>query len=114
MNIARKSNIYRQNLGILSYSWLTKISGINYDIKKARCKLLGVGKLSDSQSTLERAFAQEWLILYPDIDLYSEYRFDKKRRYRWDFCHPESMVAIEIQGGVWMQKSGHSGGTGAI
>lgn len=70
--------------------------------------------LSDSQSTLEWTFAQEWLLRYPHIDLYSEYRFDKKRRYRWDFCHLDSMVAIEIQGGVWMKKSGHSGGTGTI
>ena len=65
-------------------------------------------------SHLEQQFADLWLSLYPTIDLHSEYRFSPPRRYRWDFCHPESKVAIEIQGGVWMGKSGHSGGTGVL
>ncbi|AFY95480.1 hypothetical protein Cha6605_4561 [Chamaesiphon minutus PCC 6605] len=65
-------------------------------------------------SHLEQQFADLWLSLYPDIDLHSEYRFIPPRRYRWDFCHLKSKVAIEIQGGVWMQRSGHSGGTGLV
>ncbi len=65
-------------------------------------------------SHLEQQFADLWLNLYPHIDLHSEYRFSPPRRYRWDFCHLESKVAIEIQGGVWMGKSGHSGGTGLV
>jgi hypothetical protein len=65
-------------------------------------------------SHLERQFADLWLSTYPAIDLHSEYRFSPPRRYRWDFCHLESKVAIEIQGGVWMAKSGHSGGTGLV
>lgn len=65
-------------------------------------------------SHLEQQFAELWLSLYPTIDLHSEYRFSPPRRYRWDFCHLESKVAIEIQGGVWMGKSGHSGGTGVL
>ena len=65
-------------------------------------------------SHLEQQFADLWLSLYPTLDLRSEYRFSPPRRYRWDFCHLESKVAIEIQGGVWMRKSGHSGGTGIL
>lgn len=65
-------------------------------------------------SYLEQQFADLWLTLYPTIDLHSEYRFSPPRRYRWDFCHLESKVAIEIQGGVWMRRSGHSGGTGVL
>jgi very-short-patch-repair endonuclease len=65
-------------------------------------------------SHLEQQFADLWLSTYPDIDLHSEYRFSPPRRYRWDFCHLESRVAIEIQGGVWMRRSGHSGGTGLV
>ncbi len=65
-------------------------------------------------SHLEQKFADLWLSLYPAIDLHSEYRFSPPRRYRWDFCHPSSKVAIEIQGGVWMGKSGHSGGSGLL
>jgi hypothetical protein len=67
-----------------------------------------------TSSHLEQQFADLWLNLYPDIDLHSEYRFSPPRRYRWDFCHLESKIAIEIQGGVWMGKSGHSGGTGLV
>jgi hypothetical protein len=65
-------------------------------------------------SHLEQQFADLWLSLYPTIDLHSEYRFSPPRRYRWDFCHLESKVAIEINGGVWMGRSGHSGGTGLV
>ena len=68
-----------------------------------------INRVDSMTSNLERQFADLWLALYPTIDLYSEYRFSPPRRYRWDFCHPESKVAIEIQGGVWMRKSGHSG-----
>ena len=65
-------------------------------------------------SHLEQQFADLWVSIYPDIDLHSEYRFSPPRRYRWDFAHPASKVAIDIQGGVWMAKSGHSGGTGLV
>ncbi len=65
-------------------------------------------------SHLEQRFADLWVDRYPSIDLHSEYRFIPPRRYRWDFCHLESRVAIEIQGGVWMTRSGHSGGTGLV
>lgn len=65
-------------------------------------------------SHLEQRFAALWLSLYPTIDLHSEYRFSPPRRYRWDFCHLSSKVAIEIQGGVWMGRSGHSGGSGLL
>lgn len=65
-------------------------------------------------SHLEIQFAQLWVEMHPEIDLHSEYRFSPPRRYRWDFCHPESKIAIEIQGGVWMRRGGHSGGTGVI
>jgi hypothetical protein len=63
---------------------------------------------------LESQFADLWVTLYPAIDLQSEYQFHPHRRYRWDFAHPTSKVAIDIQGGVWMAKSGHSGGTGLV
>jgi hypothetical protein len=46
-------------------------------------------------SYLEQQFADLWLSLYPATDLHSEYRFSPPRRYRWDFCHLESKVAID-------------------
>jgi hypothetical protein len=30
-----------------------------------------------------------------------EYRFDLDRKWRFDFAHPASMTAIELEGGVW-------------
>jgi hypothetical protein len=65
-------------------------------------------------SLLENQFASLWVYLHPTIDLHSEYRFASPRRYRWDFCHPGSKIAIEIQGGIWMKRSGHTGGTGLL
>ena len=62
-------------------------------------------------SHLEHQFTQLWLYYFPEIDLYSEYKFSKKRKFRADFAHPQAKVIIEIQGGIW-QKSGHSSGKG--
>jgi hypothetical protein len=66
------------------------------------------------ESKLELKFSNEWLVRYPDIDLHSEYQFCPPRRFRWDFCHLETRIGIEIQGGIWMQRSGHSGGDGLL
>ena len=30
-----------------------------------------------------------------------EYRFDKKRKWRFDFAYPERKIAIEVEGGVF-------------
>ncbi|NEZ61510.1 hypothetical protein D0962_01755 [Leptolyngbyaceae cyanobacterium CCMR0082] len=49
-------------------------------------------------SELELAFGQLWVELYPRLDLYVEQKLIPKRRFRFDFCHYPSRVAIEIQG----------------
>lgn len=37
-----------------------------------------------------------------------EFCFHPKRKWRWDFCWPERMVAVEYQGGIYGQKkTGH-------
>jgi hypothetical protein len=41
-----------------------------------------------------------------------EYRFAAPRRWRWDFCWPDKLVAVEVQGGVWV-RGRHSRGKGA-
>lgn len=64
-------------------------------------------------SELELTFANLWLIYHPEIDLHSEYRFAAPRRFRFDFAHPESKIAIELQGGVWHQGR-HSRGSGLL
>lgn len=46
-------------------------------------------------------------------DLVREYQFDDTRKWRFDFCHPETRIAIEIDGGVWTQGR-HTRGYGYI
>jgi hypothetical protein len=38
--------------------------------------------------------------------------FHPTRRWKFDWAHPESRVAIEVHGGTWMHKSRHVSGTG--
>jgi very-short-patch-repair endonuclease len=49
--------------------------------------------------------------MYPEIDFATQYKAIPNRRYRFDFAHLDSKVAIEIQGGIWV-KSGHTTGKG--
>ena len=43
----------------------------------------------------------------------TEYRFLKKRRFRFDFAWPDRMIAVEVEGGVWMKGGGgHTTGKG--
>lgn len=47
------------------------------------------------------------------LTLVTEHRFHPKRLWRFDFCLPDYMIAIEIEGGVWTQGR-HTRGAGAI
>ena len=48
----------------------------------------------------ERTFATLWRQL-DGPDLVSEYKFHDTRDWRFDFAHPVTLVAVEIEGGVW-------------
>ncbi len=37
------------------------------------------------------------------IDLVREYRFHPPRRWRFDFADPKHKIAVEIEGGTWIQ-----------
>ena len=65
-----------------------------------------------SVSALEERFLRHWERRC-SIPLVREYRGIPNRKFRFDFCHPSSRVAIEIQGGLWMGGR-HSGGAGQI
>lgn len=51
-------------------------------------------------SPLEAKFALLWRALRgPPLE--REHRFAPPRRWRFDFAHPASRVAVEVEGGVW-------------
>jgi very-short-patch-repair endonuclease len=52
-------------------------------------------------SQLEAKFALMWRALYPDVELVREHKFCESRRWKFDFAHVESKVAVEIEGGIW-------------
>jgi very-short-patch-repair endonuclease len=65
-------------------------------------------------SELESTFAGLWVAYYPDIDLHSEYRFASPRRFRFDFAHLPSKIAIELQGGIFSVNTRHINGAALL
>lgn len=53
-----------------------------------------------AQSNLEASFDYYWRVLN-GLPVETEYRFDKTRRWRFDRCHPRTLVAVELDGGTW-------------
>ncbi len=59
------------------------------------------------QSELERVFEHYLRALGGDLPRHErEYRFHSKRRWRFDWAWPESMLAVEIDGGQWVRGGG--------
>lgn len=46
------------------------------------------------------------------LELTDEYVFSTERNFRFDFVHLPSKTAIEVQGGVWLPRGGHTSGKG--
>lgn len=63
-------------------------------------------------SDLEERFATMWRTM-GGPKLKREYKFDEDRRWRFDFAHPASKTAIEIEGGVW-SNGRHTRGSGFV
>jgi len=60
----------------------------------------------------EKLFMDQCLDHLTDLPK-TEYRFLKKRRFRFDFAWPDRMIAMEVEGGVWMKGGGgHTTGKG--
>jgi very-short-patch-repair endonuclease len=69
--------------------------------------------LRPDASTLERKFAHIWnAIGGPPLEC--EVKWHPKRKWRFDYCHPGSRVAVELEGGIWLPKSRHFHGSGAV
>lgn len=47
------------------------------------------------------------------LDIVKEYRFHPTRRWRFDYAIPSHKIAIEVEGGVWIQGR-HTRGSGFI
>jgi very-short-patch-repair endonuclease len=71
------------------------------DIQKAIKKL--------EREQLKRTFQTLWRQLNGP-ELQEEFEFHPERHWRFDFCR--GMVAIELEGGTWLEKSGHTTGKG--
>ena len=68
-----------------------------------------------SKSDLEATFAFQ-LRAFGVPEPEREYMFAKEamgRRWRWDFCWPSHMLAVELEGGVW-SRGRHTRGAGFI
>lgn len=65
-------------------------------------------------SITEKALSQLICLAQHDAELYLlEFRFHPDRKWRFDFCIPDRMCAIEIDGGTFMSiRTGHSSGAG--
>ena len=64
-------------------------------------------------SRLEAEFALQ-LRAFGVTPSMQEYRPLPTRMYRCDFVWPDQKVAVEIEGGIWMGKGAHSGGTAIL
>lgn len=66
---------------------------------------------SKKVSQLERLF--EFQILTANLPKPErEFRFFPIRKWRFDFAYPSLHLAVEVEGGSWMAKGGHTTGKG--
>jgi hypothetical protein len=67
-----------------------------------------------SDSPLEKKFLRMWKKTYPGLMLIPDKVMPvPNRRFRLDFAHIDSLVGIEIAGGIW-GKGAHSSGKGLM
>ena len=83
-----------------------RIKGYSADVKKENTPTLPKNHSSKALTWLE------WNIAYwcneKMLTLEKEYKFCSDRGWRFDFCIPSLKIAIEFEGGIFMQHSGHN------
>ena len=62
----------------------------------------GVTPLPQAPSVPVASFKQMWYAMHGP-DLLEEYKFHPTRDWRFDFAHIDAKIAIEIEGGIWVQ-----------
>lgn len=66
-----------------------------------------------SRNDLSGKFSSIWRILNgPKLE--EEFRFHPGRKFRVDFCHLSTRTCIEIEGGIFNKRGGHSSITGIL
>ena len=60
------------------------------------------------RSSLEKKFEKLWLKKWNSIDLIVEQILVPGRKFRSDYLHQKTKTTIEIHGGTFMPRSGHS------
>lgn len=85
--------------------------------KKNRSKIIRSCDEKDTRNLKNKEEKHEFITyirLFLNIDVWPEYYFTNERKFRIDFAIPDHKIAIEVDGGVWMKKSGHNTGQGII
>ena len=63
---------------------------------------------------LARDFEEAWAWTWPDgPELLTEHKFHPVRKWAFDYAHPATKVAIELEGGIWTGGR-HTNGAGFI
>lgn len=58
---------------------------------------------ASDRASLEDAFIGAWLLIGHGLPLpKQQHQFARPRRWRFDFSWPDAMVAVELQGGSWI------------
>lgn len=107
---ASKSFLKLHGLGPIKYQESRLVLAIGKDVTETSPKPSKARKAQ--KKALPDAFSdlcETWFRWRP----IPEFRFDRKRRWRFDYAWPEQKVALEVEGGVWIQGR-HTRGSGFV
>lgn len=85
----------------------SKVAHLNQHLISAPVKKKVVKARNDCPQVVKIHWDLKYWCEEKGIQFEKEYRFDKKRRYRFDFAIPEKMIGIEYHG-LNYEKSGHT------
>lgn len=83
--------------------------------KKKRAKYKRTGDIDDELNIKNKLSIRDTFIMLTEkegLDTWPEFYFTTQRMYRIDYCWPEYKVALEVNGGIHMQRGGHNTAAG--